>query len=66
MNLPAYKEQLRLEILGYFETNGVVKTMVEFGINRKTYYGIKHNEIKNTETIKKWHDKIFLLTGSTK
>lgn len=66
MNLDTYKEQLRSEILAYFEANGVVKTLVKIGMHRTTYYAIKNGEIKNVETLKKWRELLSGLTDSRK
>lgn len=53
MNLDTYKEQLRSEILAYFEANGVRATLRKTCMACVTYYKIKNRKIVHVETLKK-------------
>lgn len=54
MNLDTYKEQLRSEILTYFEANGVRATLRKTGLNSKIWYNIKHGKVIHAETLEKY------------
>jgi len=57
MNLPAYKEQLRLEILAIGNAYGVRKTCKLSGISLSAWYNIRYNTVQ-VETLEKYKGKI--------
>jgi len=59
VNLDTYKEQLRSEILAYFEANGVRPSLRKTGLASATYYKVKNRQVLHVETLKKIHTQVF-------
>lgn len=53
MNLPAYKEQLRLEILAIGKVNGMRKTCRDAKMSHDTWHRIRANKVAHVDTMEK-------------
>ena len=58
MNLPAYKEQLRLEILAIGNAYGVRKTCRDTRMSHDTWYKVRWNKIAHVETLEKILERV--------
>jgi len=57
VNLDTYKEQLRSEILAYFEANGVRPSLRKTGLASATYYKVKNKQVTRIFHSKWFHIK---------